>query len=184
MKKLLTILSLLFAAGSVYAGSATVEYGNADNANSADQSSWSLAVRENINKNFLGDVGVLQINQSSNNALASTRLEAGVTGLWPTKFATLYTRTGVGERYISTGSYGYYSVEPGVIAPLGSSGFTVRAGWRFRTPFNTAMNDTTSTWRATVGYAVTKKDTIGIRYDRVQGDLDSKIINFGYTRDF
>ena len=184
MKKLLTILSLVLTAGSVHAGSATVEYGNVENANSADQSSWSLAVRENINKNFLGDVGVLQINQNSNNALASTRLEAGVTGLLPTKFATLYTRTGIGERYISTGSYGYYSVEPGVSVPMGSSGFTARAGWRFRTPFNTAMNDTTRTWRAGVGYAVTKQDTIGVRYDRVQGDADQKTINVNYTRNF
>jgi hypothetical protein len=183
MKKLLTILSLVFA-GSVYAGSATVEYGMVDNVKSADQNSWSLAVRENINKNFLGDVLVLQVNQDGSNALASTRLEAGATGLLPTKFATLYTRTGVGERYISTGSYGYYSVEPGLTAPLGSSGFIARAGWRFRTPFNTAMNDTTRTWRAGLGYAITKQDTIGVRYDRVQGDADQKTINVNYTRNF
>ena len=183
MKKLFAILGMVFA-GSVYAGSATIEYGNVDNVRSTDQTSYSLVVRENLNKSFVGDIGVLQINQDGSNALASTRVEVGVTGLLPTKFATLYTRAGLGERYISTGNYEYYSVEPGVLAPLGSSGFTARVGYRFRTPFNTANNDTTRTWRAGVSYALTKKDSIGVRYDRVQGDADQTIMNVNYTRNF
>jgi len=183
MKKLFAILSMTVA-GSVYAGSMTIEYGNINNVSSTDQSSYRLAVRENLNKSFVGDIGILQINRDGSNALASTRVEVGVTGLLPTKFATLYTRVGLGERYISTGNYEYYSVEPGIIAPLGSSGFTARAGYRFRTPFNTANNDTTRTWRAGVNYALTKQNSIGVGYDRVQGDADQKIINVNYTRNF
>jgi hypothetical protein len=97
----------------------------------------------------------------------------------------LYTRAAIGEKFTNTSNFSYYSVEPGVTAPIGSTGLTARVGYRFRNAFDPSANaDTTRTWRAGLSYDLTKKDTIGVRYDRVRGDSNADGIAVNYTRSF
>ena len=44
--------------------------------------------------------------------------------------------------------------------------------------------DTTDTVRVGLSYALTKKDSIGVRYDRVRGDSFNHSYNLSYTRSF
>jgi hypothetical protein len=185
MKKLLAILALSLTSTVFAQSSATIEYGAIDNVtpNSVDQNSRSLTARTHLSKSFVADVSMLQINSDATEAVAGSRIEAGLTGLYPTKHATFYTRVALGERYSTTTRIEYYSVEPGVRVPLGA-GFTATAGYRFRSAVDTADNDTTRTARLGLNYALTKKDILGVRYDRVNGDFDQKIMNYNYTRLF
>lgn len=189
MKKFLAILALT-AAGSVFAASATLEYQNMDgtgNTPTLNQRNVNLTVKENINKNFAGDV---QLSNTWNNTEAgnasSFRLEGGLTGQTNPLFAgaSLYTRAAVGQKFTTTANYGYYSVEPGVIVDL-THGFTAKVGYRFRNAFDpSAYADTTRTWRAGVSYAITEKDAVGVRYDRVRGDAEQNAVAVNYTRSF
>ena len=186
MKKLLAILSMAVSTG-VFAASAQLEYQNIDGVNgSSNATQYQLTVREQITTNITGDVAFS--NQVKDNTQTlTTRAEAGLTGSYPVAGISLYTRAAVGEKFTGSttyGNFGYYSVEPGVLVPIGKTGLTARVGYRFRSAFDTANNDTTRTWRAGVSYALTKKDSIGVRYDRVQGDADQTIMNVNYTRNF
>jgi hypothetical protein len=184
MKHILAILATSLALTSqVFAASATLEYQTIDNATGTDQQNYNLTVRENIVKNLIGDV---QFSQTTNDVGPGTvqRLEAGLTPTYKTKYATIGSRFTVGEKYTTTQQYGYWSANPYVAVPISNTGFTALAGWRYRAAFDTNYLDTTRTWRGGVQYAVTKQDTVGVRYDRVQGDSDSKVWAFYYTRGF
>lgn len=188
MKKIFAILAMAVSTG-VFAASATIEYENINGVQNTptDQRNINLTVRENINANFIGDVQLSNTanvsTTSASDTVSSFRAEGGLTGLYDAGPVKLYTRGAVGQKYTSTTNFGYYSVEPGVIVPLGY-GFSTKVGFRFRNAFDTANNDTTRTWRAGVGYDITAKDAVAVRFDKVRGDSNQNAWNFNYTRSF
>lgn len=189
MKKVVTMILAtlaLAASGSVFAASATVEYGDARGVDgSSSTNNVSLTVRENINQSFVGDVQIFNASSQTTGAETFTRYEAGVTGttaplVGPVSF---YTRTAIGQKYTNTTNFGYYSVEPGLSAPLGA-GFSAKVAFRFRSAFDAGNNDTTRTIRAGVAYDLTPKDQIGVRYDDMRGYPNQNITSVNYTRGF
>jgi len=187
MKKILAILALAIS-GSVFAGSITFEGQNIDGQGSADQKNFNMTAKGSINQNFSAHAQVSTTQTDGTNAV-STRLETGLTGqvglFGP---VSGYTTVAVGEKYSTAGSgnFAYYSVEPGLSAPLGNTGLTAKVGYRYRTAFNNANvnNDTTQTVRAGVSYALTKQDAVGVRYDKVTGDVKQNVVAVNYTRSF
>lgn len=182
MKKLVAILGLALSS-QVFAGSATFEGQRIDNASGADQNNYNLTVRESIAKGVTGDIQFSNTYTRDTGAASSTRIEAGVTPTLPLGPVTGYARVAVGQKASTGSDFTYYSVEPGVSAPLGA-GFTAKLGYRFRNAFDTGNNDTTRTIRAGLSYDLTKTDSVGVRFDRVQGDADQKVWAVGYTRSF
>ena len=181
MKKVIITSILAIAAVNAFAGSASLEVGDLDGRNgSANQSNINLIVRENISKNFVGDVQLSSTKTDVTNAI-STRIELGGTGLVPMGGLTGYVRAAVGERF-GTSDFSYYSVEPGVRVPFGN--LTAQVGWRFRDSFSSGQNDQTRTWRTGVSYALTRTDTIGVRFDRVRGNTNQNALAFNYTKGF
>ena len=146
----------------------------------------NLTVRGNITPNFSSHFQVSNTQTNNTNAI-SNRLEAGVTAqaklLGP---VSGYTTVAVGSMHKATGNFAYYSVEPGLSAPLGSTGLTAKVGYRYRSAMQDAsLNaDTTQTVRAGISYAFTKQDAIGVRYDKVTGDSKQNVVAVNYTRSF
>jgi len=95
----------------------------------------------------------------------------------------LYTKVAVGEKLTSGGPKEYYSIEPGIVVRLNKD-ISVRAGYRYRTAFDSAVHDTTRTQRLGASYALTKKDSVNLRFDRVRGDSVQNSWNLAYTRSF
>jgi len=183
MKKF-ALATLALATSLAFAGSITLEgqdqLGDKGAKNSVN---YELAVKESINKTFAADVSFTNSQQHQTEAL-STRIETGLTGSLPIGPVGVYTRLALGEKYSNTGNFAYYSVEPGVTYTLGDA--TAKVGYRYRTAIvdPNVSNDTTDTVRAGVSYAVSKKDSIGLRYDRVRGDSTNHSYNLSYTRSF
>ena len=192
MKKIIAILAMATISSGVFAASATIEYENINGIQNTptDQRNVNLTVRENINANFVGDVQLSNTaNVGSNgtsDAASSFRAETGLTGLYNVPYATLYTRIAVGQKYSTSTNFTYYSVEPGVIVPFGTTGLSGKVGYRFRTAMNNenVYNDTTDTLRVGLAYDITKKDQVAIRFDRIRGDAQQNAWNFNYTRGF
>ena len=183
MRKILAIMALAISS-SAFAASVTVTGANVDGVQgSPNQTQYGLGVKGNINKNLAGDVSFLNVQTNNTNAL-STRLEAGLTGENTYGMFTSYARVAVGEKYTNTSNFTYYSIEPGVKVPFGTTGITGQVGYRFRNAVDTANNDTSRTWRAGLSYAMTKVDSIGLRYDSVRGDQNQNIVAVSYTRGF
>lgn len=182
MKKIFAILALA-TFGSAFAGSFSVESQNINNVSSADQRTYGLSVKHDFSNTLAGDLAISNTQTDGTNAL-STRLEAGATLTQPL-FGSVkgYVRGAVGQKYSNTTDFSYYSIEPGITAPVGP--FTAKLGVRYRTANDAvANNDQTHTVRATLAYPLTAKDTVAVRYDRVRGDSDQKIVVLAYTRGF
>ena len=186
MKKI--TLATIFALAAFTATAAEVRI-EAQNANgqgtTADQRVYELGVKESINKNFAGDIVVKNYRTETTNVL-STRYEAGLTGTVPVGPVSAYTRVAVGERYVSgANGYSYYSVEPGVVAPITFvPGLSASVGYRFQDSFSDNRNDTTRTWRSKLGYDLNKTSTVYIGYDQQRGDSEQNITKVGYIHRF
>jgi hypothetical protein len=186
MKKLLAIATLVASFGAMAADSFTVEGQHINNNGAAAQGQTVLGIKKDINSVFAGDLAFSNAQTEGTNSL-STRLEAGVAGTMPlVDGINGYTRVALGQKYTNTTNFSYYSIEPGVTAAVpGVAGLTAKVGLRFRSAADSGLyNDQTHTVRAGVSYALSKVDSVGIRYDRVKGDNDQKVWAVAYTRNF
>ena len=184
MKKVLVTAALVAVTGLASAASVTIEgqFQNGERG-ARDSDNYALSVQQSINKTFAADIGFTAFQQDGTKAL-SNRLEAGITGTRPVGPVNLYTRVAVGEKFNNGSDFAYYSVEPGVVYNF-TNKLSGKVGYRFRNGFGDNGNlDTTHTARAGVSYAVTKQDTVGVRYDQVRGDAFNHSVNFAYTRSF
>jgi len=184
MKNVLVTAALLAATTLASAASVTFELQDQQGDRGArDSTNYALVLKESINKTFAADVGFTAFQQDTTKAL-SDRLETGVTGTMPVGPVSLYARVAFGEKFNNGSNFGYYSVEPGVTYNF-TDKLSGKVGYRFRNGFCSNGNlDTTHTTRAGVSYAVTKQDSVGVRYDQVRGDSFSHSVNFAYTRSF
>ena len=181
MKKIFAILALAITSTAFAADSFTVEGQHINNAGAAAQQQYVLGVKKEFG-GFAGDLAFSNAQTEGTNAL-STRLEAGATVAGP---VGLYARAAVGQKYSNTTDFTYYSIEPGIAAAVpGVAGLTAKFGYRFRSAFDsTQNNDQTHTARYSLAYALSKDDTIAVKYDRVNGDNNQKVIAVAYTRGF
>jgi hypothetical protein len=181
MKKIFAILALAITGTAFAADSFTFEGQHINNAGAAAQQQYVLGVKKEFGT-FAGDLAFSNAQTEGTNAL-STRLEAGATVNGP---IGLYARAAVGQKYSNTTDFTYYSVEPGIaVAVPGVAGVTAKAGYRFRSAFDsTQNNDQTHTARYSLAYALSKNDTVAVKYDRVKGDNNQKVVAVAYTRGF
>ena len=183
MKKLLATAILGLASLSAMAGSATVEYSSVDGVNGAKNGTGYLVnFNDSITKTLDGGLQMTTAQTDGTNAV-STRVEASLTPKYDLGVVTAYVKGSVGLKLTTAGSTEFYSVEPGVIVPLGQ-GFSTRIGYRYRAAFDSGIADTTRTARVGVTYALTKKDAFTLRYDQQRGNSEQNSVNFAYTRSF
>jgi hypothetical protein len=184
MKKIAIAAIMALSAVAASAASVTVEgQFQGSDTGGKDSTNIALSVKESINNTFSADIGMNNYQQTDTKNL-STRLEAGVTGAMPIAGAFgAYTRVAVGEKFKNGSDFTYYSAEPGVTYTMGKA--TAKVGYRFRDSFTESFEDRTKTIRTGVSYAITAKDTVGVRYDQVRGSSqDSHSFNVAYTRGF
>jgi opacity protein-like surface antigen len=191
------VSSSALAAGT----SVTVGYQNqsVDDHSGPDQQQVSLQVKQKFTDLFSADFSLLP-NQndyfvdssgkaSSKSYRAGNRVDAGISAQKQI-FGPVdgYARLGLGVKTVNGAqSFAYNSEELGVIY---NTPFNVRArvGYRWRQAFSTttAQNDSSTTVRMGLAYDLTKVDTIGVNYDKVNNDIGSgqTAYQLNYTRKF
>jgi hypothetical protein len=181
MKKIFAILAVAISGTAFAADSFTVEGQHVNNAGAAAQQTYVLGVKKEFS-GFAGDLAFSN-TQTEGTGVLTTRLEAGLTAAGP---MGLYVRAATGQKYSNTTDFAYYSVEPGIAAAVpGVAGLTAKVGYRWRSAFDSsASGDQTHTARYSLAYALSKNDTVAVKYDRVNGDNNQKIIAVAYTRGF
>jgi len=185
MRKYALAFVMALVAATASAVEVGVEYQDQDGKNGSPSSSnYQLGVKQQVS-NFLAlDVKTFQAVADTSTGVSSTQLEAGATGTYSLPYVTPYTRVALGQRYTTTANYTYYSVEPGVIVPVASTGLTATLGYRFRSATDSQDEWTTRTWRSTLGYSLTKSDTVYVGYDRMRGDVQAGLTRVGYNHSF
>jgi len=183
MKKIALATALVLATTLASAAEMGLEYKDYNGVNGgSDANSYTLSVAGNVAPGIKLDAKFQNKQTDGTNAL-STRLETGVTGS-ANLFGPVsgYVRGAVGEKFTNTTDFSYYSIEPGVAVKQGAIGASL--GWRYRDAFNDANGDQTRTWRAKVGYDLTKVDNVYVGYDRQRGDSEYNAWRVGYVRSF
>ena len=89
----------------------------------------------------------------------------------------------LGEKVTSSTHFSHYALDAGVKIPLGA-GFTGDVGGRYRNAFDTANNYQTTRFHTAVGYALTKQDSVAVRWSRSWGDEEKDAWRLQYTRSF
>ena len=142
-----------------------------------------MSYKRDLTTNLGGDV-LFSTTQGEETKKLGSRLEVGLTPSMPLfGGVTAYTRVALGSKYSNTGDNNYYSVEPGVQFPIAGA-LSGKIGYRWRSATATDNGDQTHTTRVGVSYALTKVDSLGVRYDRVRGDTDQNNLAFSYSRKF
>lgn len=188
MKKTLLATLLALSVGVASAATVVIDGQNSEpKAGGNDSHQLQLTVKAPINELLTGDVGIA--NQITDNTyVQSTRYEAGLTAQ-KAVFGPVdaYGRGAIGQKNVSgADGYGYYSAEVGVIYHTPIVGLDAKAGYRYRNSFNDVheSSEKTNTFRYALSYGLTKVDTVGVRYDRVNGAGANNTVGAFYARNF
>jgi hypothetical protein len=124
-------------------------------------------------------------SSTSQTALGSGSISSGLEVRVRKSLGAFYLGGRLGESIKSTTHFSYYAVDAGVKFPL-AAGFTGDVGGRYRNAIDSDANSTYETRRvhATVGYALTKKDAVAVRFSRSYGDEEKDAWRLSYTRSF
>lgn len=118
------------------------------------------------------------------NGSISTAVETRFRKSFPNALGVFTPWAGVrlGESIKSSTHFSYYAVEGGVKFPIaGALGGDV--GYRYKNAFNTDSQHTDRVY-ALVSYAVTKQDSVALRFSRSYGDEEKDAWRLSYTRSF
>jgi len=120
---------------------------------------------------------------TSQTALGSGSISSGLEVRARKSLGAFYLGGRLGERITSATHFSTYAIDAGVKFPL-AAGFTGDVGGRYRNAFESGKAYETQRVHATVGYALTKKDAVAVRFSRSYGDEEKDAWRLSYTRSF
>ena len=170
--------SLLIAGSAVAAGGYTsLEYSDESN---------RLTGAENINHGLVVGTKMDGVDYSIKMANSQTEIGSGsITQALEVRarksFGAVYFGARLGERMTSSTHFSYYAIDSGVKFPL-VAGFTADVGARYRNAFESVKLYETTRGHVAVGYALTKKDAVAVRWSRSHGDEEKDAVRLQYSR--
>ena len=96
-----------------------------------------------------------------------------------------YLGVRLGEKLSSSTHFSHYAVDAGVKFPIAGA-LSGDVGTRYRNAFDTVNAFESTRAHATLAYALTKQDSVAVRYSRAYGDVgeEKNAIRLSYTRSF
>lgn len=85
-----------------------------------------------------------------------------------------YIGVRLGEKISSSENFSYYAVDTGVKFPLVSNWLTGDVGYRYRNAFSSAQDFDSHRGHVAVAYAITKNDSISVRYSQSFGAVSEE----------
>ena len=185
--KILAITALLVA-GAAQAqnkGYASVEYYDEHNrTTNADNIKGAVVVGMKTPENMDYSLKMESSQAELGNGSISTGVETRVRRTFPNALGVFTPWVGVrlGESIKSTENYSYYAAEGGLKFPI-SGALSGDVGYRYKDAFSKDAQQTNRVY-ALASYAVTKQDSVSLRFSRSYGDEEKDAWRLGYTRSF
>ena len=121
--------------------------------------------------------------ENSQTALGSGSISQGLEVRVRQSIGAFYVGGRLGERISSSTHFSHYAIDAGVKFPL-IAGFNGDVGARYRNAFDAANDYQTTRVHTAVGYDLTKKDKVAVRWSRSYGDEEKDAWRLQYTRSF
>ena len=121
--------------------------------------------------------------ENSQTAFGSGSLSQGLEVRVKQSIGAFYIGGRLGEKVTSTEHFSHYAIDGGVKFPL-VAGLTGDVGGRYRNAFESGHDFQTTRVHAAVGYALTKQDSVAVRWSRSYGDEEKDAWRLQYTRSF
>jgi opacity protein-like surface antigen len=118
------------------------------------------------------------------NGTVSTGVETRIRKSFPNALGIFSPWAGIrlGQSIKSTEHFGYYAAEGGLKFPLVGA-LSGDVGYRYKDAFNKDAQQT-DRYYALVNYAITKQDSVSLRFSRSYGDEEKDAWRLSYTRSF
>ena len=183
--KFLAVAALLVAGAAQAGGYASVEYYDEHNrvtvkdnikgavvAGVKTQNNWDYSLKMESSQAELG------------NGTVSSGVETRIRKSFPNAIGIFSPWAGIrlGQSIKSTEHFGYYAAEGGLKFPL-VGGLSGDVGYRYKDAFN-KDGQQTDRYYALVSYAITKQDSVALRFTRSEGDEKKDAWRLSYTRSF
>lgn len=181
-------LSLLLIAGAAQAqnkGYAGIEYYDENNRETnADNIKGAIVVGLKTPENWDYSLKMESSQTELGNGNISTGVETRIRKSFPKALGVFTPWVGVrlGESIKTSEHFSYYAAEGGVKFPL-IGNLSGDVGYRYRDAFSQDSFRTDRAY-ALVSYALTKQDSVGLRFSRSYGDEQKDSWRLGYTRSF
>lgn len=181
MKKNISVflVSMLIGASAFAGGYASLEYSDESN---------RLTGAENVNHGVVIGSKMDTVDYSIKMANSQTEIGRGSISealevRAKKSFGALYVGGRLGESMTNSTHFSYYAVDTGVKIPL-VAGLSADVGVRYRNAFESGKLFETTRVHTTVGYPLTKKDSVSVRWSRSYGDQEKDGVRLQYTRSF
>ena len=185
--KLMAVAALLVAgvAQAQSKGYASVEYYDEHNrVTDKDNIKGAVVVGMKTPENWDYSLKLESSQAELGNGSISTGTETRIRKSFPNAFSVFTPWVGIrlGQSIKSTEHYGYYAAEGGVKFPL-IGALSGDVGYRYKDAFAKDGQKTDRAY-ALVSYAVTKQDSVALRFSRSYGDEEKDALRLSYTRSF
>lgn len=183
--KILAIAALLVAGAAQAGGYASVEYYDEHN-RATDKDNIKGAVVAGVKTDGNWDYSLkMESSQAElGNGTISSGVETRIRKSFPNALGMFTPWAGIrlGQSIKSSEHFGYYAAEGGVKFPIAGA-LSGDVGYRYRDAF---AHDTfrTDRYYALVNYALTKQDSVAVRFTRSNGDEEKDAWRLSYTRSF
>ena len=185
--KILAITALLVA-GAAQAqnkGYSSFEYSDEHNrSTSADNIKGAVVVGMKTPENMDYSLKMESSQTELGNGSISTGVETRIRKTFPNALGVFTPWAGVrlGQSIKSSTDFSYYAVEGGVKFPIAGA-LSGDVGYRYKDAFSTDSQRTDRVY-ALASYALTKQDSVAIRFARSYGDEEKDAWRLSYTRSF
>ena len=191
MKKLIVLAALLAASVAQAEGTyASLSYDYKDKQNTTQLNHvLGLTIGQKLGNGFAVE-GRME-NEKVDPGAGATQQQEGlvqVKGIYDISTGTMFTpfaALALGNKNKSTVDFPYWVGEVGVKAKINDT-FGVHYGWRQRTAFDNNTTNSYDTRENSIALtaALTKNDTVGLRYAQERGTSDYNTSGIFYTRSF
>jgi opacity protein-like surface antigen len=182
----LVVAVVLAAAGAAQAGGyASVEYYDEHNrVTNADNIKGAVVAGIKTDGNWDYSLKMESSQAELGNGTISTGVETRIRKSFPNALGVFTPWAGIrlGQSIKSTEHFGYYAAEGGLKFPIAGA-LSGDVGYRYRDAFS---HDAfrTDRYYALVNYAITKQDSVAVRFTRSYGDEEKDAWRLSYTRSF
>ncbi len=186
--KMLAVAALLVtsAAHAQLKGYGTFEYTDEENRATQADSMKGAFVIGGKNADGWDFSSKFESGQASlGNGDISSGIEVRIRKNWANAIGSLSPWAGVraGEAIKKDDNWVYYALEGGVKFPI-LGALSGDVGYRYRNAVEQSREYETHRYHGMVSYAVTRQDSVGLRYARSYGDSETNAWRVSYTRSF